>query len=71
VIPELEWWELLARLGVAAGLMGVIGLERELRERAAGLRTHMLVGVGAALKCLAPGRGWRGRSSPRWTASSP
>ncbi len=36
MIPELEWWEVLVRLGVAAGLTGAIGLERELRERAAG-----------------------------------
>ena len=45
----MEWWDVLVRLVVAAGLTGAIGLERELRERAAGLRTHMLVGIGAAL----------------------
>lgn len=58
LIPELELWELALRLGVAAALTGAIGLERELRERAAGLRTHMLVGVGAALFTIVSAYGW-------------
>ena len=58
MIPELEWWDVLIRLAVAAGLTGAIGLERELRDRAAGLRTHMLVGVGAALFTLVSAYGW-------------
>ncbi|MDR1733862.1 MAG: MgtC/SapB family protein [Oscillospiraceae bacterium] len=37
------------RLGVAALLGGVIGMEREHSHRPAGLRTHILVAVGAAL----------------------
>jgi putative Mg2+ transporter-C (MgtC) family protein len=40
-------------LAVAFGLSSVIGLERELRQKSAGLRTHTLVGVGAALFTLA------------------
>ncbi|MBN1857639.1 MgtC/SapB family protein [Candidatus Bipolaricaulota bacterium] len=40
---------LLLRVLVAAALSAVIGLERELHGRPAGLRTHLLVGVGAAL----------------------
>jgi putative Mg2+ transporter-C (MgtC) family protein len=51
-LPTLGWVETLLRLLVAAGLGGVIGLERELDEKAAGLRTHMLVSVGAALFTL-------------------
>jgi putative Mg2+ transporter-C (MgtC) family protein len=40
---------------VAAGLLGaVIGGERELEGKAAGLRTHMLVALGAALFVIAP-----------------
>lgn len=40
---------------VAAGLLGaVIGGERELEGKAAGLRTHMLVSLGAALFIIAP-----------------
>jgi putative Mg2+ transporter-C (MgtC) family protein len=49
VDPQLSWLEALLRIAVAAGLGGVIGLERELDEKAAGLRTHMLVAVGSAL----------------------
>lgn len=48
-IPSLSWEEVLLRLAVAAALGGAIGFERELREREAGLRTHMLVSVGSAL----------------------
>jgi putative Mg2+ transporter-C (MgtC) family protein len=48
-IPTLHWSHVLLRIGVAAVLGGAIGLERELRDREAGLRTHMLVSMGAAL----------------------
>ena len=41
--------ELILRLIVATVLGGLVGVERERLERAAGLRTHALVGVGAAL----------------------
>ncbi len=39
----------LILLLIASLLCGAIGLEREIHGYAAGLRTHMLVGVGAAL----------------------
>ena len=39
----------LAELGLALVLSSLIGLERELRQKSAGPRTHTLVGVGAAL----------------------
>ena len=45
---EMGLVEMLVRLVAAAGMGGVIGLDRELRGRAAGLRTHMLVALGAA-----------------------
>jgi len=48
-IPTVGWGDTLVRLVVAAALGGAIGLERELDEKAAGLRTHMLVSVGSAL----------------------
>ena len=41
--------EIIARLMLAAILSGLIGVERERLLWAAGLRTHMLVGVGACL----------------------
>jgi putative Mg2+ transporter-C (MgtC) family protein len=45
---------LAARLSAAAVLGGVLGLEREHRGKAAGLRTHMMVALGAALFTVAP-----------------
>jgi len=57
-LPELSWLEILLRVVLAAGLGGAIGLERELREREAGLRTHMLVSVGAALFTLVSAFAW-------------
>jgi putative Mg2+ transporter-C (MgtC) family protein len=48
-IPSLTWSEELLRVVVAAGLGGAVGLERELREREAGFRTHLLVSVGSCL----------------------
>src|ERR1044072_6911532 len=47
-----SWPHILLRLSVAAALGGSIGLERELRERQAGLRTHLVVCVGSALFTL-------------------
>jgi putative Mg2+ transporter-C (MgtC) family protein len=46
---ELTEWEGLLRVGLAAILGACIGLEREMREKQAGLRTNMLVSMGAAL----------------------
>ena len=42
------------RLLLAALVGGVIGFERERAGKAAGLRTHMLVSVGAAIFVIAP-----------------
>jgi putative Mg2+ transporter-C (MgtC) family protein len=40
---------LAGRLGLAVVLGGIVGLNRELRQKPAGLRTHALVTLGAAL----------------------
>ncbi|WP_374248558.1 MgtC/SapB family protein [Thermomonas sp.] len=48
----IAWWEMGLRLLLAALLGAVIGINREHHEWAAGLRTHMLVCVGAALTVL-------------------
>ena len=42
-------WEMVARVGVALLLGAVIGLERQWRQRSAGLRTYALVSLGSAL----------------------
>jgi putative Mg2+ transporter-C (MgtC) family protein len=47
-----EGWRQAAELTLALGLSAAIGLEREIRQKNAGLRTHTLVGVGAALFML-------------------
>lgn len=48
-LQELNYLTLLIRLGVAAVCGVLVGVEREYRGRAAGLRTHMMVALGAAL----------------------
>ncbi|HEY6133537.1 MAG TPA: MgtC/SapB family protein [Rubrivivax sp.] len=45
---------LLTRLLLAAVLGGLLGYEREHQGKAAGVRTHMLVAMGAALFVLVP-----------------
>jgi len=46
---QLPMWDLCLRLFMATMLGGLIGLERERLDRAAGLRTHALVSVASAL----------------------
>jgi len=54
-IPDLEQFtRVVVRLLVAAILAGVVGLERELAGKPAGLRTHMLVALGSAMFVLVP-----------------
>ena len=43
---------IILRLGLASILGGILGYERELKAKSAGIRTHMLVAVGAALCVL-------------------
>lgn len=45
---------MLVRMLLAAVLGGVLGYEREREGKAAGVRTHMLVAMGAALFVLVP-----------------
>jgi putative Mg2+ transporter-C (MgtC) family protein len=45
MLPADAAWRLL----LAAGLGAAIGLEREYRQKAAGLRTNILIAVGSAL----------------------
>ena len=58
-IPSLGWEGTLVRLVIAAVLGGAIGLERELDEKAAGLRTHILVSLGSAVFTLVSAYGFR------------
>src|SRR5215471_721266 len=43
------FWKMIARLVLAALLGGIIGLERELKHRPAGLRTNMFMCFGSAM----------------------
>jgi putative Mg2+ transporter-C (MgtC) family protein len=47
-----QGWTQIGELGLAFALTSLIGLEREWRHKPTGLRTHTLVGVGAALFVL-------------------
>ena len=57
-MPELHFGEVLLRVVLAGVLGGAIGAEREIREREAGLRTHLLVAVGAALFTIVSAYAW-------------
>ena len=55
--PNLaEFARVLLRMLAAVVLGGIVGLEREIAGKAAGLRTHMLVTLGAALVMIIAGR---------------
>ena len=56
--------ELLGRLLLAAVLGGAIGAERELNDQPAGLRTHMLLTIGACLFTLISAYGFGRGTDP-------
>ncbi|MBW4634585.1 MAG: MgtC/SapB family protein [Iphinoe sp. HA4291-MV1] len=49
-----DWLNITFRLCLALLVGAIIGIEREIRHKPAGLRTHMLVSFGAALFTLIP-----------------
>jgi len=51
-VEGISEWEVVARLAAAAGLAGLIGLQRELDGHDAGIRTHALLALGASLFAL-------------------
>jgi putative Mg2+ transporter-C (MgtC) family protein len=54
-IPDLEQLtRIVVRLLLAAVLGGALGYERERHGKSAGVRTHMLVSLGAAIFVLVP-----------------
>jgi putative Mg2+ transporter-C (MgtC) family protein len=53
-ISSNDWVGISFRLCLALALGAAIGIERELKQKPAGLRTHMLVSLGAALLVLIP-----------------
>ena len=51
-LADAQGLKQIGELGLAFVLSSLIGLEREWRQKSAGLRTHTLVGVGSALFLL-------------------
>lgn len=51
-LREVTYWAVILRITAAFLMGGILGLERGLKQRPAGLRTHMLVGVGACMIML-------------------
>jgi len=54
----ISYAEVMVRLLATVILCGLIGLERETRDQAAGFRTHILLGLGAALFTLVSAYGF-------------
>ena len=54
LLTQNDWLGIIFRLGWALLFGALIGWEREVRNKSAGLRTHMLVSMGAALFVLVP-----------------
>ncbi len=50
---ELSLQDTILRLVLATILTGLIGIEREVRQKPAGVRTNALIGLGAAMMTLA------------------
>lgn len=54
-IPDVQQMtRIVVRLALAAALGGLLGYQREQHRKDAGMRTHMLVSIGAALFVLVP-----------------
>jgi putative Mg2+ transporter-C (MgtC) family protein len=63
--PTGQGWAQIGELGLALVLSAAIGLEREVRQKSAGLRTHTLVGFAAALIMLVSKYGFTDVLGPR------
>ena len=55
--------EIVLRLAIVVVLCGAIGLERQARDQIAGLRTHVIVGLGSGLFTLVSAYGFQDRVS--------
>src|SRR5436190_15627261 len=63
--PTIEWGDIALRFLIAVALTGAIGVEREIAGQPAGLRTHITVGLGAALFGLLSVHGFDAYVAPR------
>lgn len=60
----IPWWEMLLRIGITGLFSIIIGIEREKREKGAGLKTHFIVGISAALIMLVSKYGFTDITNP-------
>ncbi len=65
-IPTLGGWDALLRLVVAGALGAAVGFEREIRDREAGVRTHLLVSLGSALFTIVSAYAFTDFAPARW-----
>jgi len=63
------WLEMILRLFLAAALGAGIGYQRERASKTAGLRTHILIALGAALFTVASIFGFSGAVDPSRVAA--
>jgi putative Mg2+ transporter-C (MgtC) family protein len=54
VVETLDWAVLASRMGVALAAGATVGWDRQRNGKPAGVRTHMLVSLGACLLVLVP-----------------
>jgi putative Mg2+ transporter-C (MgtC) family protein len=52
ITSATEWWVAFQRIGAAALCGAVVGLNRNIHRKPAGLRTHAIVAIGAAVFTL-------------------
>lgn len=64
-----ETYVLILRLVLAGVLGGLIGAEREYRSKVAGMRTHLLVAIGAALMFIVSCHGFGEQGDPSRVAA--
>ena len=69
LFPEMPQLEMVLKLVMATLFGGVVGYERELSDKPAGLRTHILVCLGSALFTLASLFGFGQGSDPARVAA--
>ncbi|MCX6820947.1 MAG: MgtC/SapB family protein [Candidatus Aenigmarchaeota archaeon] len=70
MFTDASQMEMIAKLGLAALLGGIIGYEREKHLRPAGLRTHMLVSMGACIFSMLSMTAFAGTPSQGYMAAT-
>src|SRR5215510_10549535 len=63
-MTSISLLDIAVRLALVVVLCGAIGFERESRDQPAGVRTHVLVGMGAAIFTLISAYGFSDFSRP-------